>query len=80
MGRLVLGVVIGAGVSAVAVMLLSRRSGKEHRKSLTSRLQEAMEAGKAAAAQQEQALWQEYRKKLEETAQKPIPSFPPLTY
>ena len=80
MGRLVLGVVIGAGVSAAAVMLLSRRSGKEHRKSLTSRLQEAMDAGKAAAEQQEQALWQEYRKKLEEPANKPSTGFPPLMY
>lgn len=79
MGRFVLGVFIGAGVSAAAVILLARRSGKENRQSLTERLQVAMQAGVQAAEQQEQALWQEYRKKLETpVGGKPNPSFPPL--
>ncbi|NJL03738.1 MAG: hypothetical protein HC911_02235 [Chloroflexaceae bacterium] len=80
MGRLVIGVLIGAGVSAAAVMLLSRRSGKEHRESLQERLKLALAEGKAAAEQQEQQLWTEYRKKLTDPPVKPASSFPSTNY
>ncbi len=80
MGRLVIGVLIGAGISAAAVMLLSRRSGKEHRESLQERLKLALAEGKAAAEQHEQQLWTEYRKKLSSPPVKPASSFSTTNY
>ncbi len=80
MGRLVIGVLIGAGLSAAAVMLLSRRSGKEHRESLQERIRLAIAEGKAAAEQQEQQLWTEYRKKLTTPPMKHGSSFPNPNY
>lgn len=74
-GRFVLGFLIGTALGAVAVSLLSPRSGAESRMgltanlstargSLTDRVRAAISAGQRAASAREQELWAEYRQRL----------------
>jgi len=74
-GRFVVGFLIGVGLGAVAVTMLTPRSGDEARLGLTAnlgtartglagRLRSAVDAGKRAAAAREQELWSEYRQRV----------------
>ena len=76
-GRFVLGFLIGVGLGAVAVTMLTPRSGDETRLGLAAnlggarqglgeRFRAAVEAGKRAASSREQELWGEYRKRIAE--------------
>jgi gas vesicle protein len=78
-GRFVIGFLIGVGIGAVAVTMLTPRSGDETRMGLTAnlgsarqslgeRLRSAVEAGKRAATSREQELWGEYRKRITDGA------------
>lgn len=82
-GRFAIGFLIGVGIGAVAVTMLTPRSGDEARLGLTAnlggaraglagRFRAAVEAGKRAASSREQELWGEYRKRIAEGA-KPRP-------
>ena len=78
MGRFVLGFVIGATLSATAVLLLTPESGQDLRQKIAARIQAAIEAGQAAATVHEQELWDDFRQRLREQQSPPPP--PPHTY
>lgn len=87
MGRFLLGFIVGAAVSATAVILATPRSGVELRQGVTDALDAALAEGRAAAAAREQELWNEFRQRLEASQQQlqPPPSDysytpPPLEY
>jgi gas vesicle protein len=74
-GRFMIGFLIGAALGAIAVSLLSPKSGAESRlgltanlgtarSSLTERVRAAISAGQRAASTREQELWTEYRQRL----------------
>lgn len=74
-GRFVVGFLVGAALGAVAVAVLTPRSGEETRMGLavnlsgargtiSNKLKSAIEAGKRAASSREQELWSEYRKRI----------------
>jgi hypothetical protein len=74
-GKFVVGFLIGVALGAVAVTVLTPRSGEDARTSLalnlsgarqnlSERLRAAIEAGKRAAASREQELWGQYRQRL----------------
>jgi hypothetical protein len=81
-GRFVLGFLIGAAIGAVAMIMLTPKSGDERRaglaanlggarSSLSDRLRGAVEAGKRAAASAEQDLWFQYRQRVASGGEKP---------
>lgn len=78
MSRFVLGFVIGATLSATAVLLLTPESGQDLRRKIVTRIQAAIEAGRTAAAMHEQELWENFRQRLREHQSPPLPS--PTTY
>lgn len=72
------GLLIGAAVGVTAVALLNPRSGRDIRQTLAARasitrqsfserLRAAIAAGQRAAAEREQELWREYRKRISES-------------
>lgn len=76
-GKFLLGFLLGAAIGAVAVTVLTPRSGEETRlglkanlggarQSFGERFRSAIEAGKRAATQREQELWVEYRRRVAE--------------
>lgn len=76
-GAFVAGLVVGAALGFAAVALFNPRSGNETRQRLAARagsvrqsfaerLRAAVAAGQRAAAEREQELWREYRKRLSE--------------
>ncbi|ACL25381.1 hypothetical protein [Chloroflexus aggregans] len=76
-GAFVAGLLIGAALGVAAVALLNPRSGPDlrqilaaragvTRRSFAERLRAAIAAGQRAAAEREQELWREYRKRLSE--------------
>ncbi len=73
MGRFVLGFVIGATLSATAVLLLTPESGQALRLKIAARIQAAIEAGQAAATVHEQELWEDFRQRLRPPPQPPLP-------
>ncbi len=77
MSRFVLGFVIGATLSATAVLLLTPESGQDLRRKIAARIQAAIEAGQAAAAVHEQELWEDFRQRLHPP---PPPPPPPTPY
>ncbi|WP_298818888.1 hypothetical protein [Chloroflexus sp.] len=81
-GAFIAGVLIGAVIGVAAVALLNPRSGGDIRQALVARagvtrqsfaerLRAAIAAGQRAAAQREQELWREYRKRISEPPQPP---------
>ncbi|MCX7859887.1 MAG: hypothetical protein N2385_07350 [Chloroflexus sp.] len=81
-GAFVAGLLIGAAVGVAAVALLNPRSGRDIRQTLVARasvtrqsfaerLRAAIAAGQRAAAEREQELWREYRKRINESRQPP---------
>jgi gas vesicle protein len=83
-GAFVTGVVVGAVLGFAAVALFNPRSGRETRQylaarvsvvrqSFAERLRAAISAGQRAAAEREQELWREYRKRMsEQPPQEPL--------
>ncbi|NJK79655.1 MAG: YtxH domain-containing protein [Chloroflexaceae bacterium] len=65
MGKFLLGFVIGAGVGAAAVLLLTDQSGRVNQSNLNARIQKAMKAAEEATARQEQTMWSEFHKRIE---------------
>jgi gas vesicle protein len=65
MGRFLLGFVIGAALGAAAVIFTSPRSGPALRQGIGDTLQGALEAARQASQAQEQALWSDFRSRLE---------------
>jgi gas vesicle protein len=66
MGSFLLGFVVGATLSATAVLLLTPSSGTDTRQGITARLNGAIEAGRRASTAREQELWSEFRQRLED--------------
>jgi gas vesicle protein len=88
MSRFIVGFVIGAAVGAAAVLATTPREDEEPAYSPTDTLglmqqrlrlqtQRALEAGRAAAAATEQAMWAEFRQRMEKKEQSPAPPPPP---
>ncbi len=83
-GAFVTGVVVGAVLGFAVVALFNPRSGRETRQylaarvsvvrqSFAERLRAAISAGQRAAAEREQELWREYRKRMsEQPPQEPL--------
>jgi gas vesicle protein len=65
MGRFLLGFVIGAALGAAAVIFTSPRSGPALREGIGDTFQGAIDAAKQATAAREQALWSDFRSRLE---------------
>jgi len=65
MSRFLLGFAIGAALGAAAVIFTSPRSGPALRQGIGDTLQGAIEAARRASAAQEQALWSDFRARLE---------------
>ncbi|MBC8075635.1 MAG: YtxH domain-containing protein [Chloroflexales bacterium] len=61
MGRFIIGFAIGAAAGALAVLVFTPTSGNEARSSVTTRLREALDAGREASAAQERALWSDFK-------------------
>jgi hypothetical protein len=83
-GRFAFGLLLGSALGAGAIYMINQRTSEEVRLGLVSgaeqggasfreRLRAAVEAGRRAATTQEQTLWDEYRKHLEERAKPPPP-------
>lgn len=62
--RFVLGLSIGAGIGAVAAMLVAPRSGKATKEQIQSRIDEIMKAGKVAQNQREKELLEYWEEQL----------------
>lgn len=86
-GRFAVGLLLGSALGAGAIYVLNQRTSEEVRlglvgsaerggASLSERLRAALEAGRRAAASQEQSLWDDYRKRLAERANPPPPPDP----
>jgi hypothetical protein len=86
-GRFAVGLLLGSALGAGAIYMLNQRTSEEVRlglvggaerggASLGERLRAALEAGRRAAATQEQNLWDDYRKRLAERANPPPPTDP----
>ncbi|HMQ32860.1 MAG TPA: hypothetical protein PKD53_19170 [Chloroflexaceae bacterium] len=80
-GRFAIGLLVGGALGAAAIYMINQRTSEEARLGLTARvegggaslgerLRAAVEAGRRAAASQEQDLWAKYRQRL---ADKPAP-------
>jgi gas vesicle protein len=54
--RFTLGLALGAGIGAVAALLVAPQSGKVSREQIQARIDEMVNAGKAAQAQREKEL------------------------
>ncbi len=76
-GRFTVGLVLGGALGAAAIYMINQRTSEEVRLglvnraeaggvSLKERFQAALASGRRAAANQEQALWEEYRRRLTE--------------
>jgi gas vesicle protein len=65
MGRFLLGFVIGAVIGAAAVIFTSPRSGPALRRLIGNTLQGALDTAREASAAHEQALWSDFRARLE---------------
>lgn len=63
--RFVVGFGIGAAVGVAAVVFTSPRAGPGLRRVIGETLQAALEVGRETSEAQEQALWAEFRKRLE---------------
>jgi gas vesicle protein len=61
MGRFLIGFLIGAAAGAVAVLVFTPASGGEARLSASTRVRQALDAGRDAAAAQERALWNDFK-------------------
>jgi gas vesicle protein len=65
MSRFLLGFVIGAALGAAAVIFSAPRSGPSLRRLIGDTVQRALDIAREASATQEQALWSEFRARLE---------------
>lgn len=63
--RFVVGFGIGAAVGVAAVMFTAPRAGPGLRRMIGESLQAALEVGRQTSEAQEQALWAEFRKRLD---------------
>ena len=63
--RFVVGFGIGAAVGAAVVVFTAPRAGPGLRRVIGETLQAALEVGRESSEAQEQALWAEFRKRLE---------------
>jgi gas vesicle protein len=65
MSRFLLGFVIGAALGAAAVIFSAPRSGPVLRRLIGDTVQSALDIAREASVTQEQALWSEFRARLE---------------
>ena len=65
MGRFLLGFAIGAALGAAAVIFSAPRSGPALRRLIGDTVQGALDTAREASAVQEQALWSEFRARLD---------------
>lgn len=63
--RFTLGLSLGAGIGAVAAILLAPQSGKVSKEQLQARLDEIMRAGKEAQHEREKELQQYWEQELD---------------
>ncbi|NCC32304.1 MAG: hypothetical protein EOM24_09800 [Chloroflexia bacterium] len=74
-GRFAFGLLVGTAMGSAAIYVLHQRASEEMRLGITARaestgvslqerVKQAIEAGKRAAAKQEQALWDDYRRRM----------------
>lgn len=88
MSRFIVGFVVGAAVGAAVVIATTPREDEEPARSpsdtlglmqqrLSIHIRRALEAGRTAAAATEQAMWAEFRQRMEEKGQSPAPPSPP---
>jgi len=63
--KFTLGLAVGAGVGAVAAMLLAPTSGKVNREQIKARLDEVMKAGEEAQHERERELQKYWEEQIE---------------
>lgn len=63
--RFTLGLTLGAGIGAVAALLIAPQSGKISREQIQARLDEMVSAGKAAQAKREKELLDYWEQQLD---------------
>jgi gas vesicle protein len=66
MGRFLLGFAIGAVLGAAAVIFTAPRSGTALRRLIVDTIQGTIDAAREARMIQEQALWSDFRTRLEQ--------------
>jgi gas vesicle protein len=88
MSRFIVGFVVGAAVGAAAIIATTPREDEEPPRSPTDTLglmqqrlrihmRRAFDAGRTAATDTEQAMWSEFRQRMEKKEQSPEPPPPP---
>jgi gas vesicle protein len=69
MGRFLLGFAFGAALGAAAVIFTTSRSGPALREGIGDTFKGAIDAAKHASAAREQALWSDFRTRLDYKAE-----------